>query len=125
VISLLPGRGPSQQLEAWLRVPGEDDVPWGAKVPVAQHHLQIKGKLGGDPEEFPGVGAGCSPIYGGEGVRVEDHQGEEMADEVFPKAWLAAKSMSNLKVVRLTLVFIDQVGAEGGVGFLSLENLFR
>ena len=56
---------------------------------------------------------------------MEDHQGEEMADEVFPKAWLAAKSMSNLKVVRLTLVFIDQVGAEGGVGFLSLENLFR
>jgi len=27
-ISPLPGRGLSQQLEAWLRVPGEDDVPW-------------------------------------------------------------------------------------------------
>ena len=26
-ISLLPGRGPSQLLEAWLRVTGEDDVP--------------------------------------------------------------------------------------------------
>jgi len=26
-ISLLPGRGPSQQLEAWLRVSGEDNVP--------------------------------------------------------------------------------------------------
>ena len=26
-ISLLPCRGPSQKLEGWLRVPGEDDVP--------------------------------------------------------------------------------------------------
>jgi len=26
-ISLPPGRGPSQQLEAWPRVPGEDDIP--------------------------------------------------------------------------------------------------
>ena len=27
-ISLLPGGGPGQQLEARLRVPGEDDVSW-------------------------------------------------------------------------------------------------
>jgi len=26
-ISLLPGRGPGQTFEAWLRISGEDDVP--------------------------------------------------------------------------------------------------
>ena len=94
------------------------------KDPVAQHHLQIKGELGRDLKESPARHA-CIVVENHKGVGVEDHQGEKVANEVFSQSWLAAEPMSNLKVVRLTLVFIDQVGAEGGVGFLSLENLFR
>ena len=46
-------------------------------------------------------------VDGHKGVRVEDHQGKEVANEVFSQAWLAAESMSNFKVFRLTLVFIN------------------
>jgi len=35
---------------------------------------------------------------------VEDHQGKEVANEVFSQAWLAAESMKNSKVVWLALV---------------------
>ena len=117
-LTSLPGGGPSQQLETRLRVPGEDDVLGRAKDPVAQHHLQIKGKLGGDPEESPGVWVGCPHVDDGEGIGVENHQGKEVANEVFSQAWLAAETTSNSHLI--AFVFINQVGAEGGVGFLSL-----
>ena len=54
----LPGRGPRQTLEAWLRVSGEDDVLGRSKDPVAEDHLQIKRKLGGYFEESLGVRVG-------------------------------------------------------------------
>jgi len=88
-ISLLPRPGPSQTFEAWLRVPGEDDVPGRAECLVADDHLHFEGKLGGDPEESPGVRVGGSLVNGHKGVRVEDHQGKEVANEVFSQAWLA------------------------------------
>ena len=50
-ISLLPGCDSSQQLEAWLRVPGEDDVLRRAKDPVADDHLDFEGKPGTESEE--------------------------------------------------------------------------
>jgi len=50
---------------------------------------------------------GCPLVDNGEGVGVEDHQGKEVANEVFSQAWLAAESMLNSKVFRLTLVFIN------------------
>ena len=101
----LPGGGSSQQLKSWLRVPREDDVPRGSKDPVA-HHLQIKGKLPGDPEHSPGVWVGCLHVDDGEGIGVEDHQGKEVSNEVFSQAWLAAESMENL-VFWLALVVIN------------------
>ena len=104
-ISLLPGSGPGQQPETRLRVPGEDDVLGRAKDPVAQHHLQIKGKLRGDPEESPGAGAGCPLVDNHEGVRVEDHQGEEVATEVFSQSWLTSESISRSH--RVTVVIVD------------------
>ena len=67
-ISLLPGCGPSQQLETRLRVPGEDDVPWGPKDSVAQHHLNFKGKTGRDIEESSSGERGSSLVDDGEGV---------------------------------------------------------
>jgi len=106
-ISPLPGRGPRQPLETRLRVPGEDDVLGRAKDPVAQHHLQIKGKLRGDPEESPGAGAGCPLVDNHEGVRVEDHQGKEVAYEVFSQAWPTAESINDSKVAWLTLIFVN------------------
>jgi len=90
---------------------------------VAQHHLEIKRKLGRDPEESPGVRVGCSLVDDGEGVREEDHQGEKVTNEEFSQAWLASKSMSHNHYI--TFVVINQVGAEGGVDFLSLKNFFQ
>ena len=54
-------------------------------------------------------------------VRVEDHQGKEVANEVFSQAWLAAESTVNTEVFWLTLVVIDEVGTEGAIGFSSFE----
>ena len=54
---------------------------------------------------------------------MEDHQGKEVANEVFSQTWLAAESMSCCD--RVTLVVINQVGAEGTIDFLSLKILFR
>jgi len=118
-MSLLPGRGPCEAFEARLRVPGEDDVLRRDKDQVADDHLDFEGKPGTESEESLGVKVGSSPVYDGEGVRVEDHQGKEMANEVFPEAWLAAESMPHSH--RVTLVFINQVGAEGTLGFPSVE----
>jgi len=118
-MSLLPGRGPCQAFEAWLRVSGKNNVVVRPKGPVTQHHLQIQRKPGGDLEESFGVKAGCPLVYDGEGVRVEDHQGKEVANEVFPEALLASKSMPHSH--RVTLVFINKVGAEGTFGFPSVE----
>jgi len=120
--SLLPGGRPSQQLESWLRVPGEDDVPWGAKNPVAQHHLEVKGKPGGDLEESLEVGVGQAFVDDYKVVRVEDNQGKEVANEVFSQAWLAAETTSHSH--RIKFVFINEVGAEGTIGFSPLEILF-
>jgi len=50
---------------------------------------------------------------------VEDHQGEKVTNEVFSQAWLAAKSIYYRH--RITLVVINKVGAEGAIGFSSLE----
>jgi len=122
-ISLLPGSGPSQQLEARLGVPGEDYVSWGAKDPVAQNHLQIKRKQRGDPEESLGVRVGCPLVDDHEGIGVVDHQGKEVTNEVFPQSWLAAESMSHSH--RIALVVINQVGTEGAIGFLSLLIFVR
>jgi len=94
-ISLLPGRGPSQQLEAWLRVPEEDDVFGRAKCLVADDHLDFEGKPGTYSEESLGVRVGQFLIGDHEGIRVEDHQGEEVTNEVFSQAWMASKSMSH------------------------------
>ena len=66
---------------------------------------------------------GCSLVDDHEGVRVEDNQGKEVANEVFPQAWLAAETMPH--GCWIALVCVDKVCAEGAVGFLSLENFFR
>jgi len=67
-ISLLPGGSPSQQLEAWLRVPGEDDVFCRSEDPVADDHLDFEGETRGHLEESPGVRGGSSLVGDGEGV---------------------------------------------------------
>ena len=54
---------------------------------------------------------------------MEDHQGEEVATEVFSQSWLTSESMSHNHYI--ALVVINQVGAEGGVDFLSLKNFFQ
>jgi len=120
-ISLLPGGGPSQQLKTWLRVPGEDDVPWRPKDPVAQHHLQIKGKLGSDVEESLEVGVGCSLVGDHEVVRVEDHQGKEVANEAFSQPWQPSEPVSHCR--RIALAFVNKVRAEGSIGLASLKVL--
>jgi len=102
---LLPGGGPGQTFEAWLRVSGEDDVPWGAIDPVAQHHLQIKGKLGGDLEEPLDVRVRSSLVGDHEGVGVKNNLGKEVANEVFSQPWQAAESMSHSHWI--TLVFVN------------------
>ena len=58
-------------------------------------------------------------------VRVEDHQGKEVANEVFSQAWLAAESMKNTEVFSLALVVINEVGTEGAIGFAFLVAFFR
>ena len=52
---------------------------------------------------------------------MEDHQGKEVANEVFSKSWLAAESTKNTEVFWFALIVINQVGAEGSIGFSSLE----
>jgi len=120
-ISVLPGGSPRQTFEPWLRVPGENNVPGRPKDPVAQHHLQVKGKLRRDPEESPGVGVRCPLVDDSEGVRVEDHQGKEVANEVFSQAWLAAESMSRGHWIML--VVINEASAEGTIVSLHLKIL--
>jgi len=56
---------------------------------------------------------------------VEDHQGKEVSNEVFSQAWLAAESMKNTEVFWLPLVFINEVGTEGAIGFSSLVIFVR
>ena len=51
-----------------------------------------QGEAANDPESSS-VGVGCSLVDDGEGVRVEDHQGKEVANEVFSQARLAAELM--------------------------------
>jgi len=50
---------------------------------------------------------------------VEHDKGKEVANEVFPQAWLAAESMSHSH--RVALVFINEVGTEGSIGSSPLE----
>ena len=66
---------------------------------------------------------GCSLVDDHEGVRVEDHQGKEVANKVFPQACLAAETTSHSH--RIKFVFINEVGAERAIGFASLKSLFR
>ena len=122
-ISLLPGGSPSQQLEAWLRVPGEDDVFCRSEDPVADDHLDFEGKPGSDQEESPGVKVGYSLVDDHRVVRVEDHQGKEVANEVFSQSRLASESKSHSHWIML--VFIDKVGAERSIYFPSFKNFFR
>jgi len=118
-LTSLPGGGPSQQSETRLGVPGVDDVLWGAKDSVAQHHLNFKGKTGRDIEESSSGERGSSLVDDGEGVGVEHDEGKEVANEVFSKSWLAAESMSHSH--RVALVFINEVGAEGTIGLSPLK----
>ena len=52
---------------------------------------------------------------------MEDHQGKEVANEVFPQTWLASELIPHSH--RITPVFINQVGAEGAIGFSFFESL--
>ena len=77
----LPGGGAIQQLETWLRVSQGDDIFGTAKDPVADDHLDFKRKPGAYPEESHGVRVGQALVDDHKGVRVEDHQGKEVANE--------------------------------------------
>ena len=95
-ISLLPGGGPCQQLEAWLRVPGEDDVFGRAKCLVADDHLDFEGKPGTYSEESLRVSVCCSLVDDGEGVGEEDLQGKEVTNEVFSPGWRRSRFLTTI-----------------------------
>jgi len=115
----LPRSGPRQPLETRLRVPGEDDVLGRAEDPVADDHLDFKGKPGAYSEESPGVRVGQSLADDHEGVRMKDHQGEEVVDKVFSQSWLTAESIPHSHWVML--VFVNKYGAERSIQSPPLE----
>ena len=79
VQSFLDKKLAGQFLEGGFWVVGENVVfPW-AKQLVAEHHLQLHGKLNGDPQEPAGLG--CKGLDYQQVIAHEDHQRKHRTDE--------------------------------------------